>query len=160
MDPDGDVGVYVVGGEAEAGTTRRAEVRRSGFDESSSSHHHPLESLNSSFPTSWYTCYASSSSKAFPLNRMWTYLTTSVNAKGPPADGQLYTAQALWEETPNSIVVSQAHGSSLLGDETRSKLNALVTQKVKDGFFKAKNINMIEVNNVCDGGQDLLAALR
>ena len=47
-----------------------------------------------------------------------------------------------------------------LEDERRSGLNALLSERVADGSFDAKRANLVEVNNVCDGGAALLAALR
>lgn len=57
-----------------------------------------------------YDCAASSKTKSFPLQRMWSYLD-SVSTAGPPADGSLYTAQCLWEETTDSIIIGETHGS-------------------------------------------------
>ena len=38
-------------------------------------------------------------------------LPTKVLAAGPPPDGQLYTVQALWEETAASVEIGTLHGS-------------------------------------------------
>ena len=105
-----------------------------------------------------YTCYGNDS-RTLPLTRMWNYLD-NVSAAGPPADGRLYSHQALWQETDASVVIGVLHGSSLLEDERRSGLNALLSQRVADGSFDARRANLVEVNNVCDGGAALLAALR
>ncbi|KAK3252162.1 hypothetical protein CYMTET_38529 [Cymbomonas tetramitiformis] len=104
-----------------------------------------------------YTCYTDSSTKELPVNRMMAYLQ-KVADEGPPADGRLYTYQALWQEDASSVVLGILHGSSLLEDEERSGLNSLVTAQVLRGSYPS--INFMEVNNVCDGGLDLLAALR
>lgn len=106
-----------------------------------------------------YTCYADSSTKAFPLDRMWSYLA-NVSIAGPPSDGQLYTAQALWEESATTIAIGEAHGSTLLLDEAWSKLNAQLADRIRSGVWDVKRINFVEVNNVCDDGANLLAALR
>ena len=106
-----------------------------------------------------YTCYRNDSSRALPLTRMWNYLG-NVSAAGPPADGRLYSHQALWQETDASVAIGVLHGSSLLEDERRSGLNALLSERVADGSFDARRANLVEVNNVCDGGAALLAALR
>ena len=90
---------------------------------------------------------------------MWKYVD-GVVAGGPPADGQPYTVQCLWEETTNSVVVGELHGSTLLDDESRSGLNALVTARIRSGQIDTSRLNLVEVNNVCDGGLELLAALR
>ena len=83
-----------------------------------------------------------------------------MSAAGPPADGRLYSHQALWQETDASVAIGVLHGSSLLEDERRSGLNAQLSERVADGSFDAKRANLVEVNNVCDGGAALLAALR
>ncbi|KAL1503614.1 hypothetical protein AB1Y20_012091 [Prymnesium parvum] len=114
--------------------------------------------VESSLP-SFYNCHASSSSRDFPLNRMWSYLS-DVSKAGPPADGLLYSHQALWQETDASVAVGVALFSSLLDDEKRSTLNSLLEQRVTQKKWDVTRANLIEVNNVCDGGTALLAALR
>lgn len=106
-----------------------------------------------------YSCYNNSTTKDFPLTRMWEYLD-EVSAAGPPSDGQMYTHQAIWQETDESVVVGEYFNSSLLLDETRSSLNALITARIKSGALNASRINMVEINNVCDGGLQLLSVLR
>jgi len=68
--------------------------------------------------------------------------------------------QALWEESTDSVVVGELHGSTLLDDERRSGLNGLLAERVTSGVWDVSRINMVEVNNVCDGGNALLSALR
>lgn len=106
-----------------------------------------------------YTCYNDSKTKQFPLDRMWKYLD-SVSEIGPPADGQMYTHQAIWQETDESVIVGELYNSSLLADETRSSLNALVTGRILSGALNSSRINMVEVNNICNGGLQLLQVLR
>lgn len=107
-----------------------------------------------------YTCYSDSSTRSFPVGRMQAYIKKTV-AAGPPADGQLYTTQCIWQESAASVTVGELHGSSLLADESRSGLNALVRGMVADGSIgNTSKINFLEVNNVCDGGPQLLATLR
>jgi len=108
---------------------------------------------------SQYTCYSDSGSKQLPLQRMWSYLA-NVSAAGPPSDGTLYGHQALWQESDASVAVGALHGSSLLSDEERSTLNALLTSRVGSGAWDVSRANLVEINNVCDGGPALLAALR
>lgn len=106
-----------------------------------------------------YTCYADSSSKAFPLDRMWQYLA-NVSAAGPPESGALAQAQALWQESATTIAIGEAHGSTLLDDETASKLNSQLIDRIKSGAWEVSHINLVEINAVCDSGLQLLAALR
>ena len=105
-----------------------------------------------------YTCYNDSSTKAFPLNRMWQYLN-NVSLAGPPSDGKLYTAQALWQETTDTVIVGELHGSTLLEDESRSQLNALLAERITSGVWNVSRANMVEINNVCDGGLGLKRVL-
>ena len=77
-----------------------------------------------------YTCYNDSSTKEFPLERMWSYLD-NVTLAGPPSDGRLYTAQGIWQESATTVIIGEAEGSTLLLDETRSGLNALLTARIK-----------------------------
>ena len=104
-----------------------------------------------------YTCYADSSTKAAPLNRMWSYLsnTTAIG----PLDGQMWTAQALWQEDAQSVTVGTLHDSSLLKDESKSGLNGLLKDRILSGTWNVSKINMVEINNVCDGGVELKKVL-
>jgi hypothetical protein len=70
----------------------------------------------------------------------------------------LYQAQALWEESTASVVIGELHLSSLLNDEVKSEMNKMVAGYIRDGRWA--NINQIELNNVCDAGPDVLAALQ
>ena len=72
------------------------------------------------------TRYRNDSSRTLPLTRMWNYLG-NVSAAGLPADGRLYSHQALWQETDASVAIGVLHGSSLLENERRSGLNALLS---------------------------------
>lgn len=105
-----------------------------------------------------YTCYKDSSTKKFPLDRMYNYINKVLEA-GAPWDGLLYTVQALWQETTSSVVVGELHFSSLLGDEKASGLNQLLAQRIKAGAMDVSGLGMLEVNNVCDSGLELLAAI-
>jgi hypothetical protein len=79
--------------------------------------------------------------------------------KAGPKNGKMYTTQCIWQETPASVEVGELYASSLLKDEARSTLNALITQRIKSNGTDTSKIGMIEVNNVCDGGPALRAAL-
>lgn len=106
-----------------------------------------------------YTCYEDSATKKYPLNHMWSYIDKTT-VSGPPSDGRLWTTQCLWQETADSVVIGELHGSSLLSDEKRSTLNALVTARIQSGEINATRINFVEVNNVCDGGKELQSILQ
>lgn len=107
----------------------------------------------------FYTCYSDDSSRSYPVERMFTYLK-DVSKKGS-AGGRLYSMQALWQETKTTVEIGELYLSSNLLDEQKSKLNQQVTDAVKQGpTGMFPHLNLVEVNNVCDGGNDLLAALR
>jgi len=106
-----------------------------------------------------YTCYKDSSTKDFPVDRMKSYINKTTSA-GPPSDGRLYTVQCLWQESASSVTVGELHGSTLLDDETRSGLNDMVNDMVLKKEIEVNKLNMVEVNNICDGGTQLLATLR
>ena len=105
----------------------------------------------------FYNCYDGSDTVEYPLGRMMAYLD-GVSSAGPAADGAPAQHQALWEETVASVVLGTLARSSLVKDENWSKLNSLVTAAVQEGRWK--HINWLEVNDVCDGGEGLLAALK
>jgi malate/lactate dehydrogenase len=66
--------------------------------------------------------------------------------------------QGIWQESTETVVLGEAHGSSLIADESRSNLNALITANILNHTYP--RANMVLVNHVCDGGNALLAALR
>ena len=72
-----------------------------------------VEAVEAGGLPSFYTCYADSGSKDFPLNRMYSYLA-NVSTAGPPANGYLYSHQALWQETEASVAIGVTQLSSLL----------------------------------------------
>ena len=65
--------------------------------------------------------------------------------------------QAIWQESATTVIDGEAHGSSLVKDELRSGLNALLVRWLKNGSFP--HVNFLEVNNVCDGGAEIRAEL-
>ncbi|CAE7579732.1 mtnA [Symbiodinium sp. CCMP2456] len=110
-------------------------------------------------PTSavgYYQCWVGASGHDFAVQRLLGYLT-GVASKPLPADS-FTELQALWQETPQSVAIGVAHFSSLLKDEEQSQLNALMVQKIRSGAFG--HISLFEVNNVCDHGLEMVAALR
>ena len=71
-------------------------------------------------------------------------------------------AQTLWQESPESVTCGTVRNSSLVTDERKSGLNRFLADQVRAGRW-AKQLNLLEVNDVCDpdgSGNDLLAALR
>jgi hypothetical protein len=88
---------------------------------------------------------------------MNTYLNTTA-ASAPPATGGLWMMQGIWQESAETVAIGELHGSTLLEDESRSQLNAIITANVAKGVYP--HANLVLVNNVCDGGAALNAALQ
>ena len=65
----------------------------------------------------------------------------------------MFAVQVLWQETPASIIVSGLHKSNIILDETRSELNHIIATKIMNDEINISRINLLEINNVCDGGQ-------
>jgi hypothetical protein len=75
----------------------------------------------------------------------------------------LYVAH--WQSDAESVVVGTLHRSSLLLDESRSGMNAWVIAKLQEsvnanGTQYFKNVNLVEVDNVCDGGLEMYKVLQ
>ena len=81
-----------------------------------------------------YTCYNTSSSRDYPVGRMNTYLNTTA-ASAPPATGGLWMMQGIWQESAETVAIGEVHGSTLLEDESRSQLNAIITANVAKGVY-------------------------
>jgi len=107
-------------------------------------------------PRTSFDCWNGSKTADIPVNRLLTYLDGV--ASGGLSDGMFTQHQALWQESVRSVVIGTLRGSSLLMDEQKSGLNSIITHAVKSGRWK--EVNFLEVNNVCDGGLELLDALR
>ena len=113
-----------------------------------------LQSLQSLFT---YSCWSGTSHSDIPWTRMYSYLDAVMSAGPSGTSLPLYQAQAIWQETVESIAVGELHLSSLLEDEVESGFNLAVAASVREGRWR--HVNQIEVNNVCDGGGELKEAL-
>lgn len=105
----------------------------------------------------YYSCYDHSSSQLYPYKKLM-YFDRNLTSL-PPPDGWLYEIMGAWAENVESVILGFLRGSSLIDDEKRSSLNKNLVK-----FVVGKNFqylpNMLGVNNVCNGGNRLLAALR
>ena len=104
----------------------------------------------------WYGCWLTDASREIPIRRMFAYLD-HVAALGPRED-RFMQAQALWQESVDSVLIGTLRNSSLLSDEARSELN----HNVADAILHSRwaSVSLLEVNNVCDGGPALFEALQ
>ena len=76
----------------------------------------------------------------------------------PSSDGKLTMVQAHWQEGAEDVATGVLTGKSLLLDESDSKQNERILQELRKGRFPS--INLLELNNVCDGGFELMQWLR
>lgn len=103
-----------------------------------------------------FDCWKSSGKSQIAVDRLLSYLDR-VSAGGL-SDGMFTQAQALWQESATSVIVGTWRHSSLVKDEVNSGINQIIVAAVRSGRWS--NINLLEVNNVCDEGPQLLEALR
>jgi hypothetical protein len=91
-----------------------------------------------------------------------TATVDAVNKNGTNHTAQeLWMAQAHWQYSTMSVILGFLHDSSITKDESRSGLNqALVPLFAPGGKYANVTVNMVEVDDVCDSGPALLAALR
>lgn len=106
-----------------------------------------------------YICYDSwpHDTTQVPWQYMSDYLRNTTASDPSATSHNMWTTQALWQSTAYTVAAGILHNSSLLLDESRSGLNAWVLQAVKDGFFKY--MNYLELNNVCNHGDEIRDAL-
>jgi hypothetical protein len=82
---------------------------------------------------------------------------------GPPASLDYYpfnAIQALWQVDTHAAAMGVAHVSSLIDDNTKSKLNARLVDWVYNGEFNTNAISLLMVDHVQLNGNALLSVLR
>jgi hypothetical protein len=102
-----------------------------------------------------------------PFSRLRDWLIASTSVPPPVVPGQrglLTSIQGCWAQNVQSTVFSFLHDSSLIGDEAQPHFNTWLAQLLAPGNATVpsvlKYINLVGVNNVCNGGQQLLTTLR
>jgi hypothetical protein len=102
-----------------------------------------------------YTCYGRNKEDAW--NKFENYLK---NATQPHTTStKLRMQQAHWQSSTESVPLGLAHGSSVLKDEQSSGVNKWLAEKINAGEFARGSLNLVELDNVCDYGLDVFAAL-
>jgi len=104
-----------------------------------------------------FSCY-DESTRDIPMTALKYYLNDATS-KLPTDDGRLWMAQGHWQSTAESVVLGTLHNSSILLDESRAKVNVWLAQLARSRD-EMPVLNVLEVDNVCDGGLELLAALQ
>eukprot|EP01038_Epipyxis_sp_PR26KG_P005315 gene5315-7379_t len=106
-----------------------------------------------------YVCYDS-----WPTNTSsipWSKLEDSLlywSSFVPVSNGIFWGYGANWQSSAESDIFGTLHNSSLLLDEERSGINAWTTKTIQQG--RLQYINMLGIDNVCDGGEELFKALQ
>ena len=68
--------------------------------------------------------------------------------------------QAHWQSTSASMALGDLHLSSVLKDESAAGVNAWIASQVINRALPFEYLNIIEVDNVCNGGRQILEALK
>eukprot|EP01039_Chlorochromonas_danica_P003989 gene3989-4364_t len=107
-----------------------------------------------------FVCYDSwpKNTKEKPFQAMQNYLHDTTASDPTSQSVNLWMTQGHWQSSVLSVGLGALHRSTLLLDEERSQINAFLAQAIRNGSYPYMNI--LEVDNVCDGGNDLLAALQ
>ena len=108
-----------------------------------------------------YVCYDwgwPEHTASVPWDAFSAYMFSTTAADPTATSPNLWMAQAHWQSTTASVVLGTLHNSSLLLDESRGGVNIWVEKSIRSGLFKY--LNILELDNVCDNGNNILAALR
>jgi hypothetical protein len=107
-----------------------------------------------------FVCYDSwpegTTDKAW--NPFKNYMSNTTASDPTAALPNLWMAQAHWQSDAWSVSAGTLHNSSILLDENRSGVNKWVEQSIRAGDWKY--MNLLELDNVCDNGVNVLDALR
>ncbi|CAK0881292.1 unnamed protein product [Prorocentrum cordatum] len=115
-----------------------------------------LEGLSISF--TGLSCYGSDNDRATALEAMWRYFDATVNPRSPP-DDKLWNIQLHWQYDHGQIAEGVARSSCILQENSWSQLNRLVAERIR-GLDVLALLNLVEVDNICDYGQDIAVAMR
>eukprot|EP00928_Gymnodinium_smaydae_P061310 TRINITY_DN45418_c0_g1_i1.p1 TRINITY_DN45418_c0_g1~~TRINITY_DN45418_c0_g1_i1.p1 ORF type:complete len:470 (+),score=62.51 TRINITY_DN45418_c0_g1_i1:109-1410(+) len=72
--------------------------------------------------------------------------------------GKLWQFQAHWQYNTERVAKGVATGSCILKEEEKHNVNANVAKKIASGAVK--HLNLVGVDNVCNGGPELFKAMR
>jgi len=111
-------------------------------------------------PAQWWqhwSCY-DPLNKAYAYDPLWRQVETT-SASVPADNGELWMIQAHWQTDKQSIELGVLHKSSVVKDTALSQVNQLTAHRLSNTTY-FKYMNLLEVDDVCNGGLQLLAALR
>lgn len=99
------------------------------------------------------TCYGDDMTSR---DALYAYLD-EVTSATPASDGTLSMAQAHWQYDAYSVSAGTLEFSSIIKDEESSEVNSVLAQEKISGYAY---LNLLEVDNVCDSGLEILTAIR
>jgi hypothetical protein len=108
-----------------------------------------------------FVCYDSwpKNSSSIPFEHLSTHLQSVTSVDPTTSYAQhMWMAQAHWQSTAESVSLGTLHESSLVLDVTRSHINQWLETAVSQRAFT--HLNFLEVDDVCDNGNNLYKALR
>lgn len=107
-----------------------------------------------------FVCYDSwpEGTSNIPWSDLKSYLTKTTSTDPTASSPNLWMAQAHWQSSALSVTLGTLHNSTILLDESRAGVNLWVEQAIRSGAFKY--MNLLELDNVCDNGANVMAALR
>ena len=111
-----------------------------------------------------FACYRDGSGRnsSWPFDRLLAWLVATAAVPPPSGAGQrglLVSLQGDWAQNTQSTILSFLHDSSLLLDDSRAGFNAQLAEWVGTPGLLA-HVGQLGMNAVCDGGPQVLAALR
>jgi len=104
-----------------------------------------------------YCCYGEN--KEIAWASLTSYLNSTASPLATPADN-LWMLQAHWQSTAVSVPLGDLHRSSVLQDERRAGVNLWLAQMLRARALPYKTLSLVELDNVCDNGLEVLAALQ
>lgn len=105
-----------------------------------------------------FVCYDSIPHNTnIPWNKMEEYLNKTTSTL-PESASTLWMTQGHWQQSTESTIIGNLRLSDLLADEQKSGINKYLAQSIREKKFKY--LTMLEVDNVCDGGMEILDAIK
>ena len=104
-----------------------------------------------------YCCYGMRQETAW--DKFEAYLNNTAGQASTAVDN-LWMLQSHWQSDAVSIPLGDLHRSSVLLDESRAGVNKWLAGKIRARALPFETLSIVELDNVCDGGNDVLAALK
>jgi hypothetical protein len=93
-----------------------------------------------------------------PIDYLLSYILNTSSADPTiETPDYLWMNQAHWQSSTESVSRGTLHNSSVVLDESRSTMNHRIAQEILS--HRLKYLNFLELDNVCDNGMEIKAAL-